>query len=86
MKRTISGMMGAGSLAHNRRAFIAENVDADRTHLNVKYYDENLRKVYPELFNEAIERYNAYKNEMTVRLLITMRKSVRGNRRNYFMR
>ena len=59
MKRTISGMMGAGSLAHNRRAFIAENVDADRTHLNVKYYDENLRKVYHELFNEAVERYNA---------------------------
>ena len=59
MKRTISGMMCAGSLAHNRRAFIAENVDADRTHLNVKYYDENLRKVYHELFNEAIERYNA---------------------------
>lgn len=59
MKRTISGMMGAGSLAHNRRAFIAENVDSDRTHLNVKYYDENLRKVYHELFDEAVERYNA---------------------------
>lgn len=59
MKRTISGMMGAGSLAHNRRDFIAENVDADRTHLNVKYYDENLRKVYHELFDEAVERYNA---------------------------
>ena len=52
-------MMGAGSLAHNRRDFIAENVDADRTHLNVKYYDENLRKVYHELFDEAVERYNA---------------------------
>lgn len=51
--------MGAGSLAHNRRDFIAENVDADRTHLNVKYYDENLRKVYHELFDEAVERYNA---------------------------
>ena len=27
MKRTISGMIGTGSLAHNRRDFIAENVD-----------------------------------------------------------
>ena len=29
MKRTISGMIGAGSLAHNRRDFVAENVDSD---------------------------------------------------------
>ncbi len=27
MKRTISGMVGAGALAHDRRDFIAENVD-----------------------------------------------------------
>ena len=32
MKRTISGMIGAGSLAHNRRDFVAENVD--RTEYN----------------------------------------------------
>lgn len=31
MERTISGMMGKGSLTHNRRAFTAENVDAERT-------------------------------------------------------
>ena len=37
MKRTISGMIGAGSLAHNRRDFIAENVDPDRVHLNICY-------------------------------------------------
>ena len=36
MKRTISGMIGAGSLAHNRRDFIAENVDpVSYTHLDV---------------------------------------------------
>ena len=39
MKRTISGMIGAGSLAHNRRAFVVENVDRDRVHLNIKYCD-----------------------------------------------
>jgi hypothetical protein len=27
IKRTISGMIGAGSLAHNRRDFVAENVN-----------------------------------------------------------
>ena len=35
MKR--SGMIGTGSLAHNRREFIAENVDPDRVQLNICY-------------------------------------------------
>ena len=43
MKRTISGMIGTGSLAHNRRAFIAENVDPDRVQLNICYRNENLK-------------------------------------------
>ena len=58
MKRTISGMIGAGSLAHNRRAFIAENVNPERVHLNIKYCDENLKTVYHELFDHAVGRYN----------------------------
>ena len=40
MKRTISGMIGAGSLAHNRRDFVAENVDPDRVQLNICYEKE----------------------------------------------
>ena len=35
MKRTISGMIGAGSLAHNRRDYVAENVEPDRVQLNI---------------------------------------------------
>ncbi len=31
MERTISFMNGEGSLGHNMRAFIASNMDADRT-------------------------------------------------------
>ena len=46
MKRTISGMIGDGSLAHNRRDFIAENVDPDRVQLNICYRNENLKEVY----------------------------------------
>ena len=63
MKRTISGMIGTGSLAHNRREFIAENVDPDRVQLNICYQDENLKKVYKELFDEAVERYNIGKRK-----------------------
>ena len=43
MKRTINGMIGTGSLAHNRRDFIAENVDPDRVQLNICYRNENLK-------------------------------------------
>lgn len=58
MKRTISGMKGKGSLSHNRREFVAENVDHERSYRNVIYRDENLREVYHELFDGAVERYN----------------------------
>ena len=59
MKRTISAMRGPGSLNHNRRSFTAENVDPKRSSLNVVYRDEPIQKVYHELFDEAVKRYNA---------------------------
>ena len=58
-KRTISAMRGPGSLNHNRRSFTAENVDPKRSSLNVVYRDEPIQKVYHELFDEAVKRYNA---------------------------
>ena len=54
MKRTISGMIGDGSLAHNRRDFVAENVNPDRVQLNICYKNENLKEVYKELFNDCL--------------------------------
>ena len=63
LKRTISGMIGTGSLAHNRREFIAENVDSDRVQLNICYQNENVKEVYKELFDEAVERYNIGKRK-----------------------
>ena len=58
MKRTISAMRGKGSLSHNRRDFIAENVDSSRTPLNVEYHNEDIRAVYHELFDDALAHYN----------------------------
>ena len=63
MRRTISGMIGDGSLAHNRRDFVAENVDPDRVHLNICYQNENLKEVYKELFDDSVERYNVGKRK-----------------------
>ena len=58
MQRTISAMVGKGSVNHNSRKFKAENVDGSRTHLNIDYCNENIKKVYHELFDEALKRYN----------------------------
>lgn len=58
MKRTISVMVGKGSVNHNSRTFHAKNVDRERSHLNIEYCNENIRDVYHELFDEALIRYN----------------------------
>ena len=58
MKRTISAMVGKGSVTHNNRSFTAENVDSERTHLNIDYCNEPIKKVYHELFDEALKQYN----------------------------
>ena len=55
----ISAMVGKGSVNHNSRKFKAENVDAGRSYLNIDYCNENIKKVYHELFDEALARYNA---------------------------
>ena len=59
MKRTISAMVGHWSVNHNSRKFHAKNTDPERSHLNVTYCQENIKAVYHELFDEALERYNA---------------------------
>ncbi len=72
MQRTISAMVGKGSVNHNSRKFKAENVDGERSHFNIDYCNEPIKKVYHELFDEALERYN--------------NKQIRGDRKieNYY--
>ena len=58
MEKTISIEVGKGSQAHNSRKFKAENVDGNRTKNNVCYCNESIKKVYHELFDDALKRYN----------------------------
>lgn len=58
MQRTISAMVGKGSVNHNSRKFRAENVDGERSHFNIDYCNEPIKKIYHELFDEALKRYN----------------------------
>jgi len=61
-------MVGQGSVNHNSRAFNAKNTDPERSHLNVTYYQENIKAVYHELFDEALERYNAKQTRVDRRI------------------
>ena len=59
MKRTISVMVGKGSVNHNTRKFHAHNTDPERAHLNRSYCNDDIREVCQELFGAALERHNA---------------------------
>ena len=59
MGKTISFVKGKGSISHNNRDFIAENVDRERTAWNVEYIKQPIREAYDQLFGEAIAEYNA---------------------------
>ena len=52
-------MVGKGSVNHNSRTFNAKNTDPARTHLNREYINVDIKAVYHELFDEAVEKYNA---------------------------
>lgn len=59
MKRTISVMVGKGSVNHNSRQFHARNTDPERSDQNVCYRHEPIEDVYHTLFDKALEEYNA---------------------------
>lgn len=52
-------MMGKGSVSHNTRTFSAKNVDKEQSKYNVEFCHLDIKKVYHELFDNALERYNA---------------------------
>jgi hypothetical protein len=79
-------MTGRGSIRHNNRSFSAANVDRSRSWQNVTFCNEDLKKVYHELFDEALAAYNAKKKRPGTRYQIIMSISGRANRRSYFTR
>lgn len=58
-QKTISMCQVKGSLSHNNRAFAAKNIDSSRTADNIVFVQQDLGEAYHQLFDEAIERYNA---------------------------
>ena len=52
-------MSGKGVVAHNRRTYTAENVDPERSHLNIEYCYTPIEQAYHELFDDALAAFNA---------------------------
>lgn len=59
MKKTISAVIGKGSTHHNNRKFITENVDKSKIFNNITIVQDDIKMVYHELFDDALEKYNA---------------------------
>lgn len=59
MKKSISHVQGKGSLAHNNREFITNNVDRNRIKDNVIFKQEPIVEAYHKLFDGAVADFNA---------------------------
>lgn len=57
--KRISFGQGKGSITHNNRTFIANNVDRNRIADNITFISKPVGEVYEELFGGAVERYNS---------------------------
>jgi len=57
--KRISFGQGKGSITHNNRTFIANNVDINCIANNITFISKPIGEVYEELFGGAVERYNA---------------------------
>ena len=58
-EKRISFGQGKGSLTHNNREFVADNVDVFRTPDDITFVCQPIGEAYDQLFKESTERYNA---------------------------
>ena len=56
--KTISITLGKGSISHNTRTFIADNVDPNRTPLNVEFANQDIKQAYHHLFDVLVSKLN----------------------------
>ena len=86
MTTTISFVVGKGSLSHNNRTFIAENVVEERIVLDEFYIQETLEVAYDKAFGQAVEEYNLAqkRNDRKIDDYITKIKNSRNNEKVFY--
>lgn len=58
-QKSISGIIGKGSIRHNNREFYAANIKRERTKDNIILCRQDIREAYHELFDDALSAYNS---------------------------
>lgn len=86
MARTISFVKGRGTINHNNRTFIAENVDANRTPMNITYVKKPIEQAYEEIFGEAVAEYNAKqkRNDRKIKDYLSHIKQSKNNEKVFY--
>lgn len=84
--KTISFVKGKGSIRHDNRDFIADNVDEDRVNWNRYYVQEQVEDAYRKIFGAAIEEYNAKqkRNDRKIDDYISKIKNSKNNEKIFY--
>ena len=77
-------MVGKGSVRHNERKFNALNTDPTRSCLNTSFINEDIKDVYHELFDRALQDYNAKQNRTDRKIDDYYKKIVSGKQEKPF--
>lgn len=83
---SISIELGKGALKHNGRIFNTSNTNPERSHLNKEYINDDIKSVYHELFDEAVERYNSKQTRNDRKVKNYYEKFATVNRKNHFIK
>ena len=86
MVTTISFVVGKGSLSHNNRSFIAENVVEERIELDEFYIQQPLKEAYDQIFGQAVADYNATQKRKDRKIddYITKIKNSKNNEKVFY--
>ena len=69
-----------GNIEHNNRAFLAKNVNEVRSPLNIVFSRKDIAETYHQLFDAALEKYNAKQKRPCRRIQNYYDHIVFGNR------
>lgn len=59
IQKTLSFCRGKGNLNHNNRKFLTDNVDKNRVKDNIIYIQNDLKKMYDDIFKNSVDEYNS---------------------------
>ena len=62
---SVSFRQDAGSIEHNNRIFVAENVDSSRSADNIIYIQKDLREFYHEILTARLQNITPHKPAKT---------------------